>query len=436
MKSSHASSLPSLCSLCSPRADISSLRTARPIPRWRNPLPRPPGLIPRTPSPALRRSGPTLYYSSLRNRKRNSFERRIDEAQQFAASKGAELQANKASTRWVRSDLFGSEVRSATAGAESSVTVTPGMTLSKPIKQPPFGSLDADFDSLPDSFETAVADGFTPAYYISAGEKAGTGFARFGNYTPQTVIQNLPANPPASHYRVTPVGFANGTNGQQYGFLQIDYLSLWNKDDGLSVSNSCRTYATVLGGLIGYGLSGALNGLGSHAIDNERSAVLVAAPTTASFQYSTNINAYKGYDFYIAAHENTFFDHSTYLSPSQPVPVNNHLLLAMSKAKHGTYTFNPNGFPLFPGWIIDTTYYTLDFLYYYYYIDYYSYLVYLGMADTLYFSCVVERFQDQGGRYASPRINVGELGHTLNSSGFIADPRVQSKLTPLLWYVQ
>jgi len=395
-------------------------------PAWIHPESAVPGSTPER-TDALRQLTP--------EQEKEFLERRIDEAEQFAAAKGAELQA-KPATRWVRSDLFGSEVRSATAGAESSVIVTPGLSLSKPVKQPPFGSLDADFDSLPDSFETAVSDGFTPAYYISGGEKAGTGFARFGNYTPQTVIQNLPAVPPASHYRVTPVGFTNGTNGQQYGFLQIDYLSLWNKDDGLSISNSCRTYATVLGGLIGYGLSGALNGLGGHVIDNERSAVLVAAPTTASFQYSTNINAYQGYDFYIAAHENTFFDHSTYLSPSQPVPVNNHLLLAMSKAKHGTYAFNPDGFPLFPGWIINTTYYTLDFLYYNYYIDYYSYLVYLGMADTLYFSCVVERFQDLGGRYSSPRINVGELGHTLNSSGFIADPRVQSKLTPLLWYVQ
>jgi len=32
-------------------------------------------------------------------------------------------------------------------------------------------------------------------------------------------------------FRVTPVGFAYTTTGQQYGFLQIDYLTLWNRDD-------------------------------------------------------------------------------------------------------------------------------------------------------------------------------------------------------------
>ena len=100
------------------------------------------------------------------------------------------------------------------------------------------------------------------------------------------------------------------------------------------------------------------------------------------------------------------------------------------------YTFNPDGLPLFPDWVIATTYFTLDDLYYNYYIDDYQYLVYLGMADALFYSCVVEHFQNQGGWYADPRINVGELSHPLNGSSFINDPRVQSKLTPLLWVIQ
>lgn len=57
------------------------------------------------------------------------------------------------------------------------------------------------------------------------------------------------------------------------------------------------------------------------------------------------------------------------------------------------------------------------------------------MADVLFYSCVIEHFQNQGGWYSNPRINVGELSHPLNGSGFIYDSRVQSKLTPLLWTV-
>ncbi|HSS75297.1 MAG TPA: PKD domain-containing protein [Thermoanaerobaculia bacterium] len=295
---------------------------------------------------------------------------------------------------------------------------------------------DADADGLPDSFENSLADAFTPVYRMSGGEQAGTGFARFGDFSPQTVTQNLPLLPPVTHVRVTPVGFATDVYGRQLGFLQVDYLTLLNRDDGLSIGGDCRVYASILGGLIGLGITGLLDGLDGHPLEQERSATLVAALTTASYQYSTDPSAYQAYDYYTAAHEGTFFDHSAYFGPSQPVPAGNHLNLALSKAKHGTYPFNPDYYPLFPDWVIYTTYSTLDFLYFDYIIDYYDYLIYSYIADTVFFSCVVEHFQDQGGSFPGLQLNVGELSHPINGSGFILDPKVSSKLTPLLWWVQ
>jgi hypothetical protein len=370
----------------------------------------------------------------------------FDTASRSARQGLGEVQESEA--RWVGSDLFGQSVRSLAPGAkvssESSDALSWTGSAARSSRVGSSGSIsslvysgpDLEGDGLPDDFEGAVADAFTPVYHVSGGENGGTGFARFGDFTPLTIIQNLPAVPPASHFRVTPAGFAYSNTGQQYGFLQIDYLTLWNRDDGLDVGGDCRFYASVLGGIIGYGLADLLDGAGPHDFDQERSAVLVAAPTSASFQYATDPEAYQAYDYYTASHEGTFFDKSAYLGPSQPVPANNHLNLGFSRAKHGTYTFNPDGLPLFPDWVIFTTYFTLDDLYYNYYIGDYEYLVYLGMADAVFYSCVVEHFQEQGGTFADPRINVGELSQPLNGSGFIFDPRVQSKLTPLLWQVQ
>jgi PKD repeat protein len=297
----------------------------------------------------------------------------------------------------------------------------------------PAGS-DADGDLLPDGFETSLADAFTPIYHVSAGEQYGTGFARFGDYVPMTIIQNLPAVPPLSHYRVTPVGITYDSYGRQLGFLEIDYFTLWNRDDGLQIGGDCRVYASILGGLIGYGLTGLLDGLQAHALEEERSAALVAAPTVGG-AYNTDLGSYAAYSYYTAAHEGTFFDHSLYFNPSQPVAPYNHLLLGLSRAKHGTYPFNPDYYPLFPDWVIFTTYITIEDLYWFGWIDDYSYLIYLYMADTLFYSCVVEHFQDQGGWIADPRINVGELSAPLNGSGFINDPKLRDKLSWLLWRV-
>lgn len=100
---------------------------------------------------------------------------------------------------------------------------------------------DLDNDGLLDVFENSLADGFTPSYYISGGENSGTGFATFNNSVPQAISQEFGPTPPISHFRVKPLGFYNRTNGNgiRYGLIQINYHTLWNKDDGLVGSPYC-----------------------------------------------------------------------------------------------------------------------------------------------------------------------------------------------------
>lgn len=117
---------------------------------------------------------------------------------------------------------------------------------------------DADLDGLVDSFENSLADGFTPFYYVSGGENAGTGFARFNDSVPQTVSQVFGSTPPISHFRVKPLGFFyRGNSGIQYGVIQINYFTLWNRDDGAVGSPFCF-YDPIID----------VSSLGSHNLDN------------------------------------------------------------------------------------------------------------------------------------------------------------------------
>lgn len=283
---------------------------------------------------------------------------------------------------------------------------------------------DADFDGLPEDFENAVADAFTPFYHISGGEP--DNFAIFGNFVPQTVQQRVGPNP-ISYFRVQPLGFAYNAFGQLVSVLRIDYLTLWDHDSGLPGSILCD---------FDFGLGFLLEGARAHNIDNERSAVLVAAPV-ADYSYNLNPNAYSAYSFFTTAHEGVwFFDQSRYYDfPYQPVPAGNHIELALSRSKHGTYTFNPNYYPFTHPYIIYLTYRQIDDLYYYGYIDYYTYLALLYAADGFFYGCIVERFDDQGGRYAEIRINVGEPLNPINNSTFIQDNTygLYDKLIRALW---
>lgn len=225
--------------------------------------------------------------------------------------------------------------------------------------------------------------------------------------------------PPLSYFRVTPLCFGN-INGVQHGLIQIDYLTLWNKDDGLDIGTTCLTLSA------GFGI--ALNQLFSHPIDNERSAVLISAPTSQTNTYNQNASEYRALQGYTAAHENTFVGNSMAFSFAQPVPFGMHAYFGISRSKHATYPLNPDNLPILPDWLIAS--------------------IYLGIAsacalnpslcpallyiaDVVIYTCIIEHHQDPGVTYAGTRINVGELSYPLNNSSFIQDPALTGKLN---WY--
>jgi hypothetical protein len=138
---------------------------------------------------------------------------------------------------------------------------------------------DADLDRLPDKFEKRVANAFMPSYYVSAGETAV--FATFLDQPTLAIASLSVATPPIVHSRVTPLGIRNGM-----GWLQVDYLTIWNRDNGLSVSDLCATLTA------GLGLS--LDGLAAHEFDEERSAVLVGAPSVGG-TYASDATMYRAH---------------------------------------------------------------------------------------------------------------------------------------------
>src|SRR5947209_11870992 len=279
---------------------------------------------------------------------------------------------------------------------------------------------DQDQDRLPDKFEKRLANAFTPFYFVSAGDP--DVFATFKDQSTLAIASLAQATPPISHYRVTQLGIKNGI-----GYLQVDYLTVWNRDEGLSVSTLCKVLLPALG------LS--IDGLGSHDFDEERSAVLVGAPV-AGGTYASDAAVYKAYDYYLAAHEGVLpFDHSAYIQPASPVPAGKHAALGLSRSKHSTYPFNPDHFPIFRQEIIDATFAAIDALYASGAIDDTTYAALLYAANTVFYECVVERFTDQGGVYADTRTNVGELTKPINGCSWINDPRIREKLTPTLWRV-
>jgi len=295
---------------------------------------------------------------------------------------------------------------------------------------------DGDSDGLDDGFEGSVADAFTPVYHVSWGEQPWTGFGMFADQPSLYTVwaRTNPPVPPVSHYRVQPLGFGTNGAGQQVGVLRVDYLTLWNWDDGLDVSGACIADLAFLGGWVGFSAGLILDGLQWHEFDPERSAALLVGPVAEPWVYNQDPGAYAAYSYYTAAHERTFTDHSMYLWPGSPVPAWNHLNVALSRQKHATYPFNPHYLPLihgdFQGWV----YSTIDFLWFAGIItDEWLYWALLGIADSLFYGCFVERFYEQGGWFSAERINVGEPGRPINGSSWIADGRIAEKLEPYIW---
>jgi hypothetical protein len=259
-----------------------------------------------------------------------------------------------------------------------------------------------------------VADSFTPFYHVSAYEP--DNFATFADSPTQTVQQVL-GKTPFSYFRVQPLGFAYNAWGQLVSVLRIDYLTLWDHDSGLMTGGNCSAYPPL----------NSLAGSVAHAFDNERSAVLVAAPV-GGYAYNLNASAYSAYSYYTAAHEGEPNDKSRYADfPNNPIPAGLHIHLALSLSKHGTYTFNPDYISLVPDYVIWGIVAGVDYYCYRSTFDYdFGWNDLACLAATYYaygliYECAVERFIDQGGQYAQGRVNVGEPNNPINGSNFIRD---------------
>jgi hypothetical protein len=302
---------------------------------------------------------------------------------------------------------------------------------------------DADGDGLPDGFENQVADTFTPFYHVSTNEP--DHFAFFGDFLPETVIQTVSPYTPISHFRVTPLGFS-GDHTQAY--LRIDYWTLWDFDSGFVFDSFCQStllsaedYMTpeVIADIDLLVLQ-----LSSHPLDNERSAILVAAPVADPNNptFSSDPMSYSELAFFLSAHENQIGDRSAIYYPGVPIPATgpSHIELTLARSKHAHDPFQldnpsyPDGLPLVPGWIIAGAYAFVSVLFITGRICLPEFLAATFLLDVSFFSCIVEHFGDSGGTFASPRINMGELGEPLNGCHFIQGGELFTKMnTPIPW---
>ncbi len=311
----------------------------------------------------------------------------------------------------------------------------------KPAAAPQGG--DADFDGLPESFEDALAENFTPIYHTSAGEV--DNYATFHDMLPMTV-KDLYGQNPVVYYRVVPLYIRYNPYRYMYeSFIRIDYLTLWDHDSGLSPDALCE---------LAPGL-GAFEGYGPHALDKERSALLVSAPVFDPYNawgFNLDPNQYSALSVFTAAHEDTFTDQSDYHDfPATPYPAGSHIELWHSLYKHATYTFNPDFHALSPVWVIYTVYFVIEFFFFYtvwnpFYCDYmwdwwcspgwdifldigfYILLAITYYVTVFFYGCAVERFHEQGSQFANPRSNVGEPFQPINGSSFILDSELYNKL--------
>jgi hypothetical protein len=288
---------------------------------------------------------------------------------------------------------------------------------------------DADQDGFPQDFEDGLANFFTPLYFVSGNEP--NSFARFGDFVPQVPIQGFGPNP-VSHFRVQPLGWARDGAGLLYSFARIDYLTLWDNDNGLDFGFFCDFNLALTADFGGFAFLQLLDQLSSHPLDNERSAALVAA-RVEDFYFNPNANEYKAYDYFLSAHENTISDQSIFIAPPHPLPADSHVFLALSRSKHGTYEGNPDGLQLVPFWLQFAIYEAIEFAFAVGFIDFWTYQTYLNSADNAFSNCIVERFSDIGGQFANPRINVGEPNTPINGSGFIRANELLNKLNTPLW---
>ncbi|MEK6336094.1 MAG: DUF4214 domain-containing protein [Acidobacteriota bacterium] len=309
-------------------------------------------------------------------------------------------------------------------------------------------TFDGDHDGLPDNLENTVADNFTPYYHVSQYET--DNYSTFLDSIPQTVKARF-GQTPVSHFRVVPLSGGIGpirynyVAGRWESFLRVDYWTMWDHDSGL-VGESCNFAPGEQ----------LLEGLKSHDIDDERSALLVSAPavwTDNGFAVNLDPGAYSSLSLYTAAHESTPTAHNQYINfPQNPRPAGDRLELWQSLSKHGTYAFNPDGVVLLQqwqiAWIFDIVYQLFQGVicngnddWDMFWIEMFGdpafgwgcetwtgiYVAVVYYVTILVYACATESFYEQGSQLANIRINLGEPqvngfpGNPINGSSFIQE---------------
>lgn len=297
--------------------------------------------------------------------------------------------------------------------AGASATSTVSLEVAPPLSSGP----DDDLDGLPDGFERQLADKFTPIYFLSAFEYPGVGLAQFEDRPDAMVAtQIFPTSFPPTvtgYFRVTPLAVHGGQS-----YVQIDYLTPWNRDTGMALSGACFTDVDILS------FFGIVPSLGilidGHTPDPERSALRVVAPAMNG-GYNTDPSAYIVDRMFMAAHEDTVFDHSSfyYIFYLGPPSVGVHFTNYLSLSKHATYFGWPHGMPLFPWWLIDSIYAGVDFACSWVSASFCNWLYFI--ADEVVYDCVTEKHVPQLATFSREdlRLNVGELDHPLPGGSFI-----------------
>ncbi len=231
---------------------------------------------------------------------------------------------------------------------------------------------DALPDGNPNGLEEQLAKAFAPFYHISKGEQAGTGFAEFAPNQPKRSLdiglgaRVFPATQPRAFYRVRPLGIMQNEQGMRCAAAEIIYFQPWTRDDGVTPGNEfilaliTNLFGNIFAFLATVLTTSIATGAGGHPFDEDFSAVLVAAPLQGNEpdSYPSDPTRYQAYDFYTAAHENTDFDKSLYIRPTNDTPValrdatNPQIALArnielwVARSKHATYHRNPDGLVL------------------------------------------------------------------------------------------
>jgi hypothetical protein len=361
----------------------------------------------------------------------------------------------------------------------------------EPINLPPAmapagaapGSISPDGTGLTSGFESALADAFTPIYHVSKGEL--DNFVTFQDSVPEEVERTQGINSttkltqPLSYYRVLPLGFTTANQGtwkgKEVGLIRIDYMTLWDNDDGLNITGLCRAQTGIIGAFLGgrlkgieglfsgdldglpglidgaiIGLGGTsfLDGIGGHALDHEHSAVLLEAPTVNG-NFDQNAANYVAISYYTAAHEGKLlFDHSGYWGTQNPIAANNHINYSLTLRKHSTYPYNPNHQSILIDPIVAayfaaiaalTPFTTTDNPLGTMLLDLSTQGALVAAGIDVFYSCIAETWVEAGGVIASPRINVGQPtpGNVLPGGGFILDQTssdtTHQKLVKPLW---